>query len=427
MEIDMNYWRTVLDASFGSMIQNCLQYPDNYWQQGCAFDTVLDYLQYSIQTASAENREQKIKDAQNTVRNVYINVYEVNKLGGEWYDDWAWWGIAATKAYDPAYADVFGGSAENFKAVAQFCYDTMVTGKGRNEKGGAQQFYGAQNVWATCDQTRYSKVKPRFPGGSWQNDFPAAADQPGPLDPKNPLGFYQVSVMNGLFLVFASQLATQTRRAAADADAQYMFIQDWIKYRPTPDQGLVNTDNAIGALIRERVSSYASGDFPVSAYKPATCWGGDQGLFIGGLLAYEKYNPTDATKALIRNIVTGVGLRMSRAIKGETVYPNVMWPWYPFDGNVLAEIDAGDYSSGSGVFMRYFLLAYKKCPEFILKLLGDPSTGLVKMLVGTANYYANAQAPVVVDKTPPIFMYFNQMSALLTVLALSEGADWSAL
>jgi len=423
MTTNSNTWRSVLAHAFENIMQGPMQYSGNYWQQGCTFDTVLDYLKFSIESASTGDRRQKIEEAQKAVQMIYKNVYQNEVLGGVWYDDWAWWGIASTKAYDPAYAEVFGTeNAEKFERVARFCYETMISGKGRNEKpGAAGRYHGAQNVWETCNQTYYRKVKPRYPGGSWQDDFPVASSGSpsdlGPLDPSNHLGFFQVSVMNGLFLVFSSQLSAVAGFSATGAAEQYRFIQSWINYAPTPNQGLLNTENIQGVLVRERVSSYASDKMPVNFYKPTTCWGGDQGLFMGGLLAYEKYDPTDSTKSLIRKIVTGVSLNMLDAHQAPS---QVMGPWYPFHDNPLAAIDPGDYSSGVGVFMRYLLLAYTKCPSLILDLLSDPSTGLREMLTHTAKYYAQRPAPTPISGTPDIFICFNQLSALLTAVKLLD-------
>lgn len=407
-------WCHSMDIAFNNLINSSMQFIDNYWRQGCSFDTILDYLKYTIETA--DNKQEAIKRAQDTVINIYNQVYFPGRLNGDWYDDWAWWGIAFAKSFDPAYSDVVGNLATTFQNEAKFCYDTMDNGKGRNEKAGYREFFGASQVWSTCNQTYYARVEPLFDGGSWQSDFPVpeSGQKPstdckknlGPIKcpTDNCLGLYQVSVMNGLFLVLASQLAMwlpHIGKYQAAAKKQYDFNQNWYHHKPGTDENSMRTFSS-GALVRERIGYYKSGE-KVNCYDPETSWGGDQGLFIGGNLAFSRYKPVNETEKFITDVITGVSLHMIDETQGKKVMA-------PYTGTVLQNIDAGDYASGIGVFMRYLLLVNEKSPELIRSLIQKTDTGFKTMLLDTANYFTDHAIP----KKPPIFAYFNQLSVLLT-------------
>ena len=45
-----------------------------------------------------------------------------------WYDDWAWWGIAASKAFDPDYEEIFGQRLGFFQSVAIDMWDLIDDG-----------------------------------------------------------------------------------------------------------------------------------------------------------------------------------------------------------------------------------------------------------------------------------------------------------
>jgi hypothetical protein len=94
-----------------------------------------------------------------------------------------------------------------------------------------------------------------------------------------------------------------------------------------------------------------------------TCWGGDQGLILGGLVDFVALHPGDRmSRAVARQLMSGVKAHMSL----NDGY--VIDPWFPRTGydcngssqNKLECWDPGDYKCGSGVFMRYLLHAYQQ-------------------------------------------------------------------
>jgi hypothetical protein len=241
-------------------------YP-NFWQIGCVFDTILDYFLALKEVGQLED-EDKTLLTQLMLQAVKGFQYGIVGLAAAWYDDWCWWGIAASKSFDADYEDIFGDQLEFFQTAALDLWGLVDSGDFATLADRIPA-----DVWANsalmCDGTRFSSqilsdrsqlhigaphawdlilrgatergtdrqqadykaftseaewAMPRFPaGGCWQYDmstdeFPPD-DGPNWLNP-NPkdqtLGVSQVTLMSGLYLSFACSLVTAAKRKEAD-------------------------------------------------------------------------------------------------------------------------------------------------------------------------------------------------------------------
>ena len=388
-----------LEASAHDAYQKLLVFferSENFWQLGNAFDTMTDYL------LLARN---KYPDTQDSFIAFLVGIafqkYQDTQSGSApacWYDDYGWWGIASVKAYDPAYASIFAAGTSDslvgrFRYVALQSWETMHRGKRDGVHKGAPRVFENRDNQSRFDPQPGPPVfgtdfrAPRFEGGVWQydlfqnarRDYTAAEGgwiwqgppecNPG-TNPSDPalvgvtLGPYQLTVVNGLYFVLALRLraagvAEGTGRAANDLHG---FLTQWFGLGPS--ESLLSTFNDGTALVRERVSTYADGHM-VENWDSETCWGGDQGLILGGLVDYVALHPGDqVSRTVARQLVSGVKAHMG---------PNdsyVIDPWFPTTGYECAKFpsrgnklecwDLGDYKCGSGVFMRYLFHAYQQ-------------------------------------------------------------------
>lgn len=235
-------------------------YP-NFWQVGCVFDTILDYflVLQTEQELTAEDRA-----LMETLVSQAVIGYQYGIVGGNanWYDDWCWWGIAASKAFDPEYEAIFGAQADFFRNAAMDLwglvdfgdYETMAdnipqqvwdasgfvagtTPPVRFTKdmltSRALIHKGTRNSWArilagatghgddrsNADCAAFTSpatwAVPRFFGGCWQYDFssqpfPVGDGQswfwPDPSPSQQDLGVFQLTLMQGLYLSFCCSL-----------------------------------------------------------------------------------------------------------------------------------------------------------------------------------------------------------------------------
>src|ERR1051326_5001008 len=147
---------------------------DNYWQVGCSFDTLTD----GVRVLGPATDPGLAQDGLNKFR----------ATRGWWYDDFAWWSIAAAKAYDPAFSAIFGNLAGSFAGVAQETW--AVLDKGLNDR----VHLGAPQVFENRDNDVFFTVPPEVPlywapprfvngcgsglHGAWQRDIFAARREP---------------------------------------------------------------------------------------------------------------------------------------------------------------------------------------------------------------------------------------------------------
>jgi hypothetical protein len=240
----------------------------NFWQVGCVFDTILDYF-LTLKESSGLNPGDQTLMAQLLAQAVTGYQYGIVGLSAAWYDDWSWWGIAASKAFDPDYEEIFGDQLGFFQSAAMDLWglvdegdfpavaDSIPANVWANSalQCGTTQFSssmlsarsdlhtGTRNAWALIQrgaqglgtyrqnadyahfttQTPDQWAAPRFSGGCWQYDLSTWAfycnDGPDWTDPDpatQTLGVFQVTLMSGLYLSFCCGLIAAAERKAAE-------------------------------------------------------------------------------------------------------------------------------------------------------------------------------------------------------------------
>jgi hypothetical protein len=304
---------------------------DSFWRVGNAFTTLIDYFVMKGKGDSG-------------IINYACQMFDNNRAGSYWYDDYSWWGVAFLQAWK--YHSVLGIDPQKCLDNAKFCWDKM------HDKG--------TTVWDRAEKPYFDEAQPRFAGGCWNNDLQRGGCDP--LEPGTDPYFcgIQNTVTNGQYLVLSARFYRQSRdRTYLDAALQlYHWFQQWYSDpNLTPEQNLLARFPDGKVLIRERVSTYAfwkQGYPPVRYYRPNFHWAGDQGIILGAMVDLAQIDPTRATiyQAFGRAILDGVREHMTDA-------QDILPPWIP-DDSLGAYND--DYSTGIGVFMRYLLYAFRTDP-----------------------------------------------------------------
>jgi hypothetical protein len=406
------------------------QEPANGWQLGNVFDTLTDFV---FRFPDAEPSKGAVVDAA---------FQQWGKIGGMcWYDDYGWWGIASTKAFDDQYADIFGSHLKDFQKIATDCWDAMHTGKPDTDNP-PYKYKGAPMVWENRDEgnepgyftSPATWAVPRFSGGVWQYDLfkdkrtnPKDCT-PGSSNPSDPnhcvLGPFQNTVMNGLYFVLALRLALQKQETGTydAAETEKGFLNAWFSLEENESLLWHNTNNTV--LVRERVPTYAYCEeresYPsVKGYHPKGAWCGDQGLIMGGLFDYLKLRgsafdlPSDPA-AQTRAISIARGVLCTPEMVGELG----VRPYSPeFDD----QNDPDDYSCGSGVFWRYLLRAYNQNRALRTVVhnwvVNNPETNAI---------YKSAENlfnPLQPSNSNQLFVNFNILATLLAAIEILEAAN----
>jgi hypothetical protein len=259
----MGDFQTANTLAYEFKSQTDTPYP-NFWQVGCVFDTILDYFLILKEAGSLEEGD---KTLMKQLMPQAIRGYQYGIVGlmAAWYDDWCWWGIATSKAFDADYEDIFGDQLEFFQAAAidlwglvdagdfetladRIPYDvwrnsaTMSSGDKFNKQTLSERseiHIGTRKAWDLISRGKEREstgrqkadyayfttrgvnqwAAPRFGGGCWQYDlsttpFPAddGPDWKNPNPNANGLGVFQVTLMSGLYLSFACSLMAAAKR-----------------------------------------------------------------------------------------------------------------------------------------------------------------------------------------------------------------------
>ena len=136
------------------------------------------------------------------------------------------------------------------------------------------------------------------------------------------------------------------------AKTEFDFLWQWFTADPSDAALLRVPDGGVGKLVRERVATYAGGtNAYVNGYDKNSCWSGDQGIVLSGLIdrmiiVPAEKSPQNAVFLDACAILNGV------ADVTNSNWAGVLQPWTSGDGG-----DPGDYATGIGVFMRYLLYA----------------------------------------------------------------------
>ena len=394
----------------------------NGWQVGNVFDTLTDYVRYYP----------KAEPTPGAVVTAARERWNNSGVQGSmcWYDDWGWWGIASSKAYDPNYRNTFGGYWLEFQQRSNDCWKVMHNGKPEKK---SYSYKGGPNVWENRDDgsvpgyftSSAGWAVPRFPGGVWQYDMfhderpnppECAPASSNPSDPKKcKLGPFQNTVMNGLYFVLGIRIVL-AGSGSGDPGAiknELVFLNTW--FNQAGNESLLQNFSDNSMLVRERVATYASNDggktYPkVEGYTPDGQWGGDQGLILGGLLDYLQLAPSaPLVQSQAIAIARGVLLHMVDATGIVT----------PFSKHFDDQGDYDDYSCGSGVFWRYLLRGFNQNPALRKEVLDlitkNPTTNAIYK--SAENPYANAPA------NHALFKEFNALSVLLTAIEILKQAN----
>jgi hypothetical protein len=312
--------------------------------------------------------------------------------------------------------------------------------------------FGAPNVWDKCDQELFAVCKPKIDGGVWQYDIFGA---PRPLDledsfanPSTPiallartvtydfgkqntvsesinldaygavsLGPFQLTVVNGLYFVLANRLVELGFEDRKTADGILKYFDNWFNVPDAPR--LYQTVDG-GVLIRERVSVYANGN-KVYKWDGANSWGGDQGLLLGALADYKRQHgaqPGIDIDAWIKDLMGGVAGSMKKSDGGFTF----MMPWFPFDAELFADTDPGDYSSGIGVYMRYLNYAYG-FDATVQNALNDNSNLMRILVLNSAQAVMAGKLPRWMGDGIYPFDYFNQLAIMVMAISLLKSKN----
>jgi hypothetical protein len=366
MQYPIDKYKTEARKTFQTspLIENFSKWT-NSWQIGNVFDTLTDYL---VRFPDAEKTP-------GTVVRIALDRW-TNAAGSLcWYDDYGWWGIASEKAFHSEYANIFTDNATTFQGIARECWDIMHNGKPSKP----YNYRGGPNVWDNRENgspTDYftspqTWAVPRFAGGVWQYDMWKGgrpkdkectpnkdANDDAISDPsKVELGPFQLTVMNGLYLVLALRLGQNGAGTSEAVRNEIGFLKTWFDLdqdpsHPGEDGLLMRFPPALLTLVRERVGTYAyceaNRSYPrVESYAPQTAWCGDQGLILGGLLDYflvDSSAPYPQQHAI--SIVGGV---LQHMVTDQVVQPTL---------NLYNDPD--DYGCGSGVFWRYLLRGFRE-------------------------------------------------------------------
>lgn len=413
-------FQTAAQQVYNTMQTYINEATSNRWPYGNAADTMLDFLMLTKQQGGD-----------------FLNaMYASFNLQGDWYDDFCWPAMASMKAFDSDYDNVFSGRSSkgttfisDFQDFALDTWKLVHNGKGPSP---IHQF-GTQNVWNSIDQTKWATVKPRFLGGSWQCDINMDQNNEGryPQDPAtNTLGPFQLSVMNGLLILFTSKLAQLAsnpqkwpfaQRAAQEAktakNKQLEFLFNW--YGNGTSSDIPNWNEAVlsflseadykthnyktGVLVRERIGTYAQqkGEYPaVEMFDKDRFWAGDQGLQLGGLVDHPT-NPAAIDVAV--GIIIGVKNRMTIKNRDGNKWilsssPNWPGPMCPSCYN----------AGGGGIFFRNLLYALRTKNQNILSVATTPD--FIEYVAALAHTASNGPKPE--GSQNPNFLEMTRLAVL---------------
>lgn len=408
----------------------------DYWKVGCCLDTMIDYVRITKTPTG---------DTPGDILKLYERLAAGN--GACWYDDFCWWAIACLKAYDPLAQGFFGQHLDKYQSIANDCWSSVESG----HFSAHYRYAGAPRAWQTREgagnptpggdpfDTPSGWAAPRFDGGVWQYELFYTRRDEGECSPSNPsdprkvaLGPFQLSVMNGLYLVLSARLgnsfAMGQQQGAAAAKRIEGFLGNWFGILPDgkallPDELLLNRlPDGPGALVRERVSTYAL--LPDLTYHPKVqhydkdaAWTGDQGLFIGGLVELDRYSDTPGWhQDTARSILDGVARALVDPSTGELRPYTTAGPF---------SNDIGDYKSGVGVFMRYLLAAFEQhtaMREAILDLVrsGGGEDFITKTARAQMQALKTGRWPT---PTPSLFDPFNALATLTTASVIHRTLE----
>jgi|GEM_PF-3267341 hypothetical protein len=442
----------------------------NVWRTAWAMDTILDYFTVC-----------RVDGA--PLGDAALNA--LDPMTGNWWDDFGWIGIAALRAVEqdmaPQHRDAFLKIAINAWAYMHGPGWSKVSTKvfpfQEDELPGWKEFadchgnnIGAPNVWAQIGQTwsqasaeQIAKRKPRHsPGGAW-NSFYTEGSHATLLPAYSGWGNYlnpvQNSVTNGLYAILTLRIYRASLylgyRHVFDASTldlttclqawkdQIAWLGNWMVGMPSEESLLI--DQEWGALVRERVSTFAAWqdvNYWDYAYRKDLVWTGDQGLFLGALREGRSFflSPSmpappavlDRYAAILKGTFNKVFARRRYGADGN-VEGSFPLPWLdmgaPDRYNAASPgSDNGDYQTGVGVYMRYLLQAYIADPSVMseaqLQTILAMADQMIKPGFGTWAQPAgdcDAFVPYSGGDLDQLTADINRLSVLLLAITISRS------
>lgn len=326
---------------FDALVTNYNATNASWWQLGNSFDAMIDFLD-TFSYGTTDKLADQVKDQYAAGLSNLNGGYD-----GAWFDDLGWWIVAAQRAVKRPY---FKKDIEWFRNIVKECWSRF-TGN-------------APLVWERHKPGTYTEYRPAVEGGVWNEYWAGTPVQyKGPKDgdpshaPVNGVVYtlhgIQNTVTNAVYLI-AAQRGEGT---SFEAEREFRFLYRWLfeeKQNPLwwqPDP--VKASNAY--LVRERASHFYSGN-PDTAFQTDWAWTGDLGLMLGGFTDRIRQKPGE------RGVLVNRAKQMLTGARDLLSYEKgVLQPWS--ESGSAPDGDTPDYSTGTGVFWRNVLYAWRADSE----------------------------------------------------------------
>jgi hypothetical protein len=335
MPTPLDDYRKAAQDKFGTLSKHIPHFV--YWRLGNSLDTMIDYFA-NIERSTAD-------DVAGTVITQGTNA--LKDTSGIWFDDFGWWTISTTRAAQQTF---FSDTVrKQFADLSSQCWKLF------HER--------APYTWERHNPETYKDYGPAVGGGVWNEYWTGTPPiWTGPKDGDPTVGNLhgiQNTVTNAVYLISAQ------RRSEPAAKLAYEFFNDWLFLQAQPALWWRQDK---GALIRERVSRFANVD-PAPGFQDDWAWTGDLALVMGIFLNRIALG---IDREVAVKLVTGllVGARLSLIDSKGLLQPWTASGQVPA-ANVNEWADTPDYLTGTGVFWRYLLQAWKLNNSDLRKLIGS--------------------------------------------------------
>jgi hypothetical protein len=233
---------------------------------------------------------------------------------------------------------------------------------------------------------------------------------------KVKLGPFQLTVMNGLYLVLALRLGQNGNGTSEAVRNEIGFLKTWFDLDQDPghpeEEGLLmRFPPSLSTLVRERVGTYAycdaSQSYPkVIGYASQTAWCGDQGLILGSLLDYFLVDPSDPYPQ--QHAISIAGGVLQHMVTDHVVQPTL---------NLYDDPD--DYGCGSGVFWRYLLRGFRENAALRQQMLTWINEDTENNAIYRSAEYACAHG----GPGNALFADFNVLATLTAAIEILQAAQ----